>query len=171
MLKHPVITHELEHEELEARERRLVNTGFSDDDDMYQEEEQAITNLEEEQSKRFPNAFIVAFFRRLDQGWNQSESRFCEACGKFVSVTKAFWDQKALWYQYKYSGYAALGWRRGDYEYFDETEYGADAKAYIKEWMSAGKRTKHEDWEVRDMICPNCKAMEWYYECRNCIHY
>jgi hypothetical protein len=74
---------------------------------------------------RTPEKEICAFFKRLDDCWNKSETRFCSGCGMFQSTSAKHWERKAQSYQYKRIGRLARWWRKGDYEYsVDSIEYG-----------------------------------------------
>jgi hypothetical protein len=49
--------------------------------------------------------------RRLDKGWNRSQSMLCNHCNKFVPNSESFRKTKKQTYLYKSNNKAALGYR------------------------------------------------------------
>ena len=93
---------------------------------------------------------LIKFFRRLDEGWNRSETSFCSACGLFRSMSADYWDRKAELLQYKRCGRIAEFWRSrvgGHRNGVDCSEY---MNKYVKKWLS--------ERPVDYLICPECKV-------------
>lgn len=100
---------------------------------------------------------IDKLFKRLDSGWNQSQSRYCTACGKFVSTCQAYWDRKQAHFSFRSNSNVARAWRRGGPPSRNglNINYGEDARAYAARWVRGEVLSKNKN------TCPICKVLEW----------
>lgn len=78
-------------------------------------------------AERTPEHRLIEFFKRLEKGWNLSETRFCSGCGLFKSTNAGHWYRKAEAIQYRRCGQLPKFWRLSVYEYPNSIEYGHDA--------------------------------------------
>ena len=78
---------------------------------------------------------MARFHRRLDEGWNKSNSRFCHACTKFVSTSEEFWEKRVARWLYLDAGIAGTNFR----QVADCDEHEGSADAVVEDWIKHGK--------------------------------
>lgn len=141
-----------------GREEELVEMWsemgmFEDEEDETYWDE--LASRESNLRNRVTLESVTDFFRRLDLGWNTSQSRLCSSCDRFRSTSQGYWDQKVQAYLYTLSGKAGQGWR-----YLRDCECGHEPKSVIEKWVKHGVRKDGELEEKtrRYVVCPDCEV-------------
>ena len=75
------------------------------------------------------------FHRRLDEGWNHSESRFCHSCNRFVCTTEQYWKKKKRYWVYLDTGKIGTNFR----SVADCEEHEGEENRVIEQWIKHGK--------------------------------
>ena len=105
--------------------------GFSDESEW----EDHVVTIQERFGYRLDGNVLASFRRRLDEGWNNSNSRFCHSCTKFVTTTEEFWEKKRAYWLYLDTGKIGTNFR----QVADCEEHEGNEDAVIEEWIKHGK--------------------------------
>jgi methionyl-tRNA synthetase len=73
--------------------------------------EELVALMDEEFKDRIDAKNAQDFPRRLDKGWNRSQSMLCNHCNKFIPNSEPFWKTKKQTYLYKINNKAAHCYR------------------------------------------------------------
>ena len=116
-------------------DRRLESLEYGEDFSDEFEWEDQVAKMEERFGNRLDRNVLAEFHRHLDEGWNNSASRFCHSCTKFVSTTGAYWEKKMRYWLYLDTGKTGTKFR----QVADCEEHEGDENVVVQAWIKHGK--------------------------------
>ena len=117
---------------------------FSDDSEAASE---ALAALHFKFDARTNMAEIDGLLKRLDSGWNQSDSRLCVKCKVFRTTKRSDWNKKVQNYLYKSNAPAAQGYR-----IMEDCRCQCSSEDVIERWIARGQ---HKN-TILYVSCPVC---------------